>query len=187
MGAADAADKLVILDRDGVINRDSPEFVKSPDEWIPIEGSIEAIGRLSRAGYTVAVASNQSGLARGLFGRADLDAMHEKLERLVAAAGGRIDTVVVCPHGPADGCDCRKPAPGLLLGLAAHYGRPLDGVPAVGDSLRDLEAARAAGAWPMLVRTGNGRRTERELPDSLAGVDTFDNLAGVADFLLGDA
>lgn len=179
-----AADKLIVLDRDGVINRDSDAFVKSPDEWIPIDGSIDAIARLSRAGWTVAVASNQSGIARGLFDRAALDAMHAKLARLVEQAEGRVDEIVVCPHGPGDGCDCRKPAPGLLFELARHYGRTLEGVPVVGDSLRDLEAARAAGARPILVRTGNGARTERDLPASLAAVERFDNLAAVADFLL---
>lgn len=182
--SADTADRLIVLDRDGVINEDSDEFVKSPEEWLPIDGSIDAIARLSRAGWTVAVASNQSGLARGLFDRAALEAMHAKLRRLVEKAGGKVDRIVVCPHGPDAGCECRKPAPGLLLALADHYSRSLDGVPAVGDSLRDLQAACAAGARPILVRTGNGGRTERELPDALTGVERFDNLAAVADFLL---
>ena len=179
-----AARGLVILDRDGVINRDSREFVKNTDEWHPIPGSIEAIAKLSRAGYTVAVASNQSGLARGLFDRNALRAMHRKLRRLVAAEGGRIDRIVVCPHGPGDGCNCRKPAPGLLLRLARHYGTSLDGVPAVGDSLRDLEAAAAAGAMPLLVRTGNGRKVAASLPTRLRSVPVFDDLAAVADALL---
>ena len=179
-----AARGLVILDRDGVINRDSPEFVKNTDEWHPIPGSIEAIAKLSGAGYTVAVASNQSGLARGLFDRNALRAMHRKLRRLVAAEGGRIDRIVVCPHGPGDGCNCRKPAPGLLLRLARHYGTSLDGVPAVGDSLRDLEAAAAAGATPLLVLTGNGRKAAANLPTSLRSTPVFDNLAAAADELL---
>lgn len=180
------ADKLIVLDRDGVINRDSDAFVKSPQEWIPLEGSIDAIARLSRAGWTVAVASNQSGLARGLFDRKALDAMHAKLRRLVERRGGRVDRIVVCPHGPDDGCDCRKPAPGLLLALADHYGRSLEGVPVVGDSLRDLEAAQAVGGRPILVRTGNGAETERELSPSAGDIETFDTLAAVADFLLTD-
>jgi D-glycero-D-manno-heptose 1,7-bisphosphate phosphatase len=179
-----AAKGLVILDRDGVINRDSPEFVKNTDEWRPISGSIEAIAKLSKGGYTVTVASNQSGLARGLFDRNALRAMHRKLRRLVIAEGGHIDRIVVCPHGPNDGCRCRKPAPGLLLRLARHYGTSLDGVPAVGDSLRDLEAAAAAGAVPILVRTGNGKRVATSLPASLRSVPVFDNLAAVADELL---
>ena len=118
MGASPGADRLVVLDRDGVINRDSPEFVKSLDEWRPLPGSIEAIAALSKAGFTVAVASNQSGLARGLLDRKALRAMHRKLRRLVASEGGRVDRIVVCPHGPDDGCRCRKPAPGLLERLA---------------------------------------------------------------------
>ena len=179
-----AARGLIILDRDGVINRDSREFVKNTDEWLPIPGSIEAIAELSKAGYTVTVASNQSGLARGLFDRSALRTMHRKLRRLVAAKGGHIDRIVVCPHGPGDGCRCRKPAPGLLLRLARHYGMSLEGVPAVGDSLRDLEAAAAAGAVPMLVRTGNGSRVAASLPDNLRSVPVFDDLAAVADELL---
>ncbi len=168
---------LVILDRDGVINRDSSEFVKTADEWQPLPGSIDAIAKLSQAGFTVAVASNQSGLARGLFSRGALDAMHRKLRRLVAAAGGRIDRIVVCPHGPDDGCDCRKPAPGLYLRLARHYGVSLDRVPAIGDSLRDLQAAAAAGATPILVRTGNGRRI-RAVSPGISGRAATDDCAG---------
>lgn len=171
---------LVILDRDGVINRDSSEFVKSVDEWIPLPGSIGAIAALSLAGYTVTVASNQSGLARGLLDRNALRSMHRKLRKLVAAKGGHIDRIVVCPHGPLDGCDCRKPAPGLLLRLGRHYAIGLAGVPVVGDSLRDLEAARSAGARPILVRTGNGRKTEAALEGDLAGTEIFDDLAAVA-------
>lgn len=184
MTARLAARGLLILDRDGVINKDSPKFVKNTDEWLPIPGSIEAIADLSRAGYTVTVASNQSGLARGLFDRSALHAMHRKLRRLVAAKGGHIDRIVVCPHGPDDGCRCRKPAPGLLQRLALHYGTSLDGVPAVGDSLRDLEAAVAAGATPILVRTGNGKAVARRLPKRLRSVSVFDDLAAVADELL---
>lgn len=180
MAVATGPRGLLILDRDGVINRDSPDFVKNVDEFRPLPGSIEAIASLSRAGYTVTVASNQSGLARGLFDRKALRAMHRKLRRLVAAVGGRIDRIVVCPHGPDDGCDCRKPAPGLLLRLARYYGVSLAGVPAVGDSLRDLEAARASGATPVLVRTGNGRKTEAALPGSLRRVQVYDDLADVA-------
>jgi D-glycero-D-manno-heptose 1,7-bisphosphate phosphatase len=171
---------LLILDRDGVINRDSTDFVKNVDEFVPLPGSIDAIAVLHRAGYTVTVASNQSGLARGLFDRRALGAMHRKLRRLVSAAGGRIDRIVVCPHGPDDGCRCRKPAPGLLLRLARHYGVTLAGTPAIGDSLRDLEAAQAAGATPILVRTGNGQKTEKALPATLRGIAVFDDLASAA-------
>ena len=180
MGASGGADGLVILDRDGVINRDSAAFVKTLDEWQPLPGSIEAIAALSKAGFTVAVASNQSGLARGLLDRNALRAMHRKLRRLVAVHGGRVDRIVVCPHGPDDGCRCRKPAPGLLEQLAKHYGRSLAGVPVIGDSLRDLEAAAAAGARPMLVRTGNGRRTAAQLPDTFRDIPVYDDLAAAA-------
>ncbi len=185
MAAALGPRGLLILDRDGVINRDSDAFVKSAAEWLPLPGSIEAIAALSKAGFTVAVASNQSGLARGLFDRAALRAMHRKLRRLVGAEGGRIDRIVVCPHGPDDGCNCRKPLPGLLLRLARHYGTELGGVPAIGDSTRDLEAAVAAGATPVLVRTGNGGCTEASLPEGLTNIAVFDNLAAAATALIG--
>ena len=175
-----AAKGLIVLDRDGVINRDSREFVKDADEWVPLPGSIGAIADLSAAGYTVAVASNQSGLARGLFDRNALRAMHRKLRRLVAAAGGSVDRIVVCPHGPDERCSCRKPHPGLLQRLGRHYETSLEGVPVVGDSLRDLQAATAAGATPLLVRTGNGLETSANLPDDLRSVQVFDDLAAVA-------
>ena len=186
MSAASGTRRLVILDRDGVINQDSPDFVKSADEWLPIPGSIGAIARLSRAGYTVAVASNQSGIARGLFDRNSLRAMHRKLRSLVGSQGGRIDRIVVCAHGPNDGCGCRKPRPGLLERLAHHYGIALDGVPAVGDSLRDLQAAAAAGAMPVLVRTGNGEATARALPPEFRAIPVYDDLAAFATDLLGE-
>lgn len=175
---------LVVLDRDGVINRDSRNFVKSADEWLPLPGAPEAVARLSQGGFTVAVATNQSGLARGMFDRRALSAMHRKLRRLVERAGGRVDRIVVCPHGPDDGCPCRKPRPGLLERLAAHYRVTLHGVPVVGDSLRDLQAAAAVGARPILVRTGNGRKTESALPPELGKVAVFDDLAAAADALL---
>ena len=176
--------ELIILDRDGVINRDSKEFVKSPEEWLPLPGSIEAIARLSQAGYTLAVASNQSGLARGLFDRATLDAMHDKLHGLVNEAGGHIDRIVVCPHGPDDDCDCRKPKPGLLHQLGQHYGQPLEGVIAVGDSLRDLQAAAAVSARPVLVRTGNGAETEMKLSGEFENIEVYDSLADATDHWL---
>lgn len=183
MSSSSGPVRLVILDRDGVINRDSPDFVKTAEEWQPLPGSIDAIATLSKAGFTVAVASNQSGLARGLFNQDALDAMHCKLHKLVAAAGGRVDRIVVCPHGPDDGCDCRKPAPGLYLRLARDYDVSLDEVPAIGDSLRDLQAAAAAGATPILVRTGNGRRTEASLPKKLRAIAIYDDLAAAAQAL----
>lgn len=175
---------LVVLDRDGVINEDSRNFVKTTDEWVPLPGAPEAVARLSKAGFTVAVATNQSGLARGLFDRRALSAMHRKLRRLVEREGGRVDRIVVCPHGPDDDCRCRKPRTGLLERLASYYRVSLDGVPVVGDSLRDLQAAAAVGARPILVRTGNGRRTESALTSDLGKVDVFDDLAAAVDALL---
>jgi D-glycero-D-manno-heptose 1,7-bisphosphate phosphatase len=178
--------RLVILDRDGVINEDSSEFVKSADEWIPLAGSIEAIALLSKAGFSVAVASNQSGLARGLFDTDALSKMHEKMLSLVAGAGGRIDLVVICPHGPDASCDCRKPKPGLLLQIGAHFTMTLTGVPVIGDSLRDLQAARSVLARPILVRTGNGRKTEGNLPADLSMLEIYDDLGAAVTALLAE-
>lgn len=151
--------KLVILDRDGVINHDSDDFIKSPEEWIPIPGSLEAIARLNNAGYEVVVASNQSGLARGLFDHAALDAIHAKLHAMAASAGAHIEKILFCPHAPQDNCQCRKPRPGMFQAIAEYYGIRLHGIPAVGDSLRDLQAAVAEGCAPYLVLTGKGEAT----------------------------
>ena len=177
---------LVILDRDGVINRDSDAYIKSADEWQPLPGSIEAIAAMTAAGFTLAVASNQSGLARGFFDQGALDAMHHKMHELVDAAGGHINKIVVCPHGPDDDCDCRKPKPGLLLQLAQHFHAELDGVPVIGDALRDLQAAAAVNARPILVRTGKGSKTEPELPADFSGVEVYDDLAGAARALIAE-
>lgn len=168
--------QLVILDRDGVINFDSDAYIKTVDEWRPIPGSLEAIARLNLAGYRVAVATNQSGVARGYYGLEALEAMHEKMQALLAPLGGRVDYIAYCPHGPDDACDCRKPLPGLLHQIAAHYGVALSGVPVVGDSLRDLESAQAVDACPVLVRTGKGERTLAKggLPE---GLDVYADLA----------
>jgi D-glycero-D-manno-heptose 1,7-bisphosphate phosphatase len=177
-------DRVVILDRDGVINEDSEQFVKSVDEWIPLPGSIDAIVRLSHAGYRVAVATNQSGLARGLLTPADLDAMHRKLRDLLAEQGGRIEMIVYCPHGPDDGCGCRKPKPGMLEEIGRRLSVTLAGVPFVGDSLGDIVAARAAGADPWMVRSGKGEQTLASGSHDLAGVPVHTDLASVADALL---
>lgn len=171
--------KLIILDRDGVINQDSASFVKHPDECIALPGSLEAIARLNQAGWRAVVATNQSGLARGLFDAATLNAIHAKLRRELQAVGGQIDAFFICPHLPDAGCDCRKPEPGMLLDIARRYDINLRGVPFVGDSVRDLLAADTAGCQPWLVRTGNGRRTEHEyeLPQ---GTLISDDLMAVA-------
>jgi D-glycero-D-manno-heptose 1,7-bisphosphate phosphatase len=171
--------KLIILDRDGVINEDSDMFVKSAAEWRPLPGSAEAIARLNHAGYRVAVATNQSGIGRGLFEMATLNAMHDKMHRLVAQAGGRIDAVFYCPHTADMGCDCRKPKPGMLLEIAKRFDTDLAGVPVVGDSLRDLQAAAAAKCETVLVKSGKGLQTLAAggLP---RGTLVFENLAAVA-------
>lgn len=151
--------KLVILDRDGVINEDSDAFVKSEAEWVPLPGAIEAVAGLSRAGFTLVVATNQSGLARGLFDLDDLEAMHAKMGQLVESHGGSLSAVFYCPHGPDDGCNCRKPKSGLIDAIEAEFDTSASGVPLVGDSLRDLEAGISKGCEPVLVLTGKGRKT----------------------------
>jgi D-glycero-D-manno-heptose 1,7-bisphosphate phosphatase len=151
--------KLIILDRDGVINYDSAEFIKKPDEWKPIPGSLEAIARLNQDGYRVVVATNQSGVGRGLLDMAALNAIHDKMHKALAHVGGRIDAVFYCPHAQEADCACRKPKPGLLEDIAHRFNTELADVPCIGDSLRDLEAAAAVGAVPMLVLTGKGAQT----------------------------
>ena len=150
---------LIILDRDGVINEDSDEFIKSADEWQPIPGSLEAIAQLSNAGWRIVVATNQSGLSRKLFDVQTLNDIHRKMHRMVKEYGGVIEAVFFCPHGPKDHCDCRKPADGLFQQIGQRLQVNLKDVPAIGDSLRDLQAARSAGAQPILVRTGKGTQT----------------------------
>lgn len=171
--------KLVILDRDGVINHDSDQYIKSPEEWKPIPGSLAAIARLNQAGYRVVVATNQSGIGRGLFETDTLIAIHEKMNKALALVGGRLDAIFFCPHTNEDQCDCRKPRPGMLREIAARFNADLAGVPAIGDSLRDLKAAAAAGAQPVLVLTGKGRKTVDDPgmpPDTLV----FPDLAAAA-------
>ena len=154
--------KLIILDRDGVINYDSDQFIKSPDEWRPIPGSLEAIARLNHAGFRVVVATNQSGLGRGLFDMATLIAINDKMHKALAQLGGRIDAVFYCPHAADSACECRKPKPGMFIEIANRFGVELTGVPCVGDSVRDLEAAATVEAQPILVLTGKGEKTLRD-------------------------
>jgi len=175
--------KLIILDRDGVINEDSDEYIKSPDEFIPIPGSLEAIARLNHAGYIVLVATNQSGIARGYFSMDTLTQIHDKLRRLLSAYGGHIDGIFFCPHGPDDQCNCRKPRPGLYEEIAQRLNTDLFDVPAVGDSLRDLQAAQLVGASPILVRTGKGEHTLAKA-EGLDGIPVYTNLAAFVDNLL---
>lgn len=174
--------RIVILDRDGVINEDSDEYIKSADEWIPVPGSLEAIAQLNRAGWRVVVATNQSGVARGLFDIETLMHIHDKMHRLVEEAGGAIEAIFFCAHGPDNGCNCRKPRPGLLQEIAARLRIDLQDVPVVGDSLRDIEAAQAVGARPILVRTGKGVRTLAKLGPG-TGVAVYKDLKEVADAL----
>lgn len=176
--------KLLILDRDGVINYDSDAYIKSVAEWIPLPGSIEAIAQLSKAGWTVAIATNQSGIARGYYDITTLDAMHARLRALVAEQGGEVGLVVYCPHGPDEGCNCRKPKPGMLKTIAEHYKVTLAGLWFVGDSLGDLEAAKAVDSQPVLVKTGKGEKTQaKNLP---VGTLIFDDLAAVAAELINN-
>lgn len=181
--------KLVILDRDGTINRASDEFVKSPQEWQPLPGALEAISRLNHAGFHVVLATNQSGLGRGLFDMAALNAVHAHMIKSLAAVGGRIDAIFYCPHAPDEGCTCRKPAPGLLHQIEARYGVSLNGVPYVGDSLRDMQAAQSAQCAPHLVLTGRHADVQGQpLPsDFPAQTHVHADLAAFVDHLLGEA
>jgi len=179
--------KLIILDRDGVINLESPEFIKSPEEWIPIKGSLEAIARLSQAGYDVVVITNQSGIGRDLLSADMLGQIHVQMMDYVKQYGGRIQSVLFCPHHPDDNCDCRKPKIGLYQELAKRLNISFSKVYSVGDSLRDLEAAKTAGAIPVLVKTGNGRKTLHKIKDTnLADVPVYDRLSKFVDALLSD-
>lgn len=177
------AAKLLILDRDGVINHDSDQFIKSPEEWRPIPGSVEAIARLNHAGYRVVVATNQSGIGRGLFDMAMLNRIHEKMYKALAQAGGRLDAVFFCPHTADSRCECRKPRPGMLIEIGKRFNAELTGVPCIGDSLRDLQAADAVGAQPMLVLTGKGETTLRD-GDFPKNTVIFPDLAFAASALL---
>lgn len=179
---------LVILDRDGVINADSDDYIKRLDEWIPLPGSISAIARLSRAGYKIGVATNQSGLARGYFDEITLANMHALLCALVEEEGGQVDAICYCPHGPNEGCHCRKPAPGLLEQISTELQLPLAGAWYVGDAGKDLELGLALQCRPVLVRTGKGRETEAKLDaKTRQAVAVVDDLAAAADLILRTA
>jgi len=177
--------QLVILDRDGVINYDSDDYIKSPDEWQAIPNSLEAITKLNQAGFRVVIASNQSGLARGFFNIDTLNKIHAKMNRELAEFGGTIEAIFFCPHSPRGICNCRKPKPGLYHEIAQRLGIHLTGVPAIGDALRDIQAATAAGASPILVRTGKGLKTEAQLAQNgFAHVPVYDDLAAAVQAII---
>lgn len=175
--------KLVILDRDGVINYDSDAFIKTPDEWKPIPGSLEAIAHLTQAGYRVVIATNQSGISRGLLDMVTLNAINDKMCKAVNQVGGRIDAMFFCPHANSDKCNCRKPAVGMFKEISDRFGLELNGVPAIGDSLRDLQAAAEVGAIPILVLSGKGKKTRAKggLPENTR---IFSNLSAAVDALI---
>lgn len=175
--------KLIILDRDGVINHDSDTFIKTPDEWVPIPGSLEAIARLNQAGYRVVVATNQSGITRGMFSIMALNAIHQKMHAAALSVGAAIDAVFFCPHAADESCDCRKPQPGMLHMIAKRFDVSLKGIPMVGDSLRDLQAGFVVGCTPYLVMTGKGEKTLAKggLPP---GTTNYANLVAVVDHIL---
>lgn len=181
---------LIILDRDGTINEDRDDFVKTVDEWVPMPGTLEAIARLNHAGWQTVVATNQSGLGRGTFDMATLNAMHTKMNQLLAKQGGRIDAVFFCPHAPEDACGCRKPLPGLFEQIGERFGVALRDVPVVGDSLRDLQAGAAVGCSPHLVRTGKGGRLDAEqlerLCEQVPGTQVHADLSAFAEHIIRD-
>ncbi len=170
--------KLIILDRDGVINHDSAVFIKTPEEWQPIPGSLEAIAKLNQWGWRVVVATNQSGIERGILSLDTLNAIHEKMVKSLAQLGGRLDAIFFCPHAAQAGCACRKPLPGMLHSIAKRFGADLKGVPLVGDSLRDIQAGLAVGCEPYLVRTGKGINAQFD-PALPPGTPIYDDLAQV--------
>lgn len=178
--------KLIILDRDGTINQDSDDYVKSPEEWLALPGAIEAIARLHHAGWHMVIASNQSGLGRGLFDVATLNQMHDKLNKALAAEGGRVDAIFYCPHTPDDQCHCRKPLPGLFEQIGERFGVQLSDVHAVGDALRDAQAAASVGCHPHLVRTGKSAAlTDNKRPDHFPPqTQVHEDLSAFADWLL---
>jgi len=173
--------RYVLVDRDGVLNHDSADFIKNPEQWLPIDGSLEAVALLNQHGYDVVVITNQSGLARGLFDQSTLDSIHAKMQRLVNEKGGNISKIYICPHGPDSECQCRKPKPGLLQAFAEDFHVNLTDVFFIGDALRDIEAAIAAGAKPMLVKTGKGLKTQQDNPD--LNVPVFENLYDAARYI----
>ncbi|SER06886.1 D-glycero-D-manno-heptose 1,7-bisphosphate phosphatase [Nitrosomonas sp. Nm51] len=178
--------KLVILDHNGVINQSSDTFIKTPDEWEPIPGSIEAIARLTQSGYRIVTATNQSGIGRGLLDMVTFNAINDKMYKVVAQAGGHIDSIFFCPHTSADKCRCRKPKTGMFEEIMQRYGTDLKNTPTIGDAMRDLVAAEAVGALPILVLTGKGKVTQEQgaLPPR---TQVYDDLAAAVNAIVGYA
>lgn len=188
--------KLLILDRDGTLNRSRDDYVASPDEWEALPGALEAVARLNQGGWRVVLATNQSGIGRGLFDMASLNAIHAKMNRQLAAVGARVEAVFFCPHAPEDNCTCRKPAPGLFLQIAERFGAPLASLPAAGNALRHVQAAAVAGCAPHLLLTGKSEHLRDRVgmgadadmavlvPELPAGTQVHDDLAAFADWLL---
>ena len=174
---------VIVLDRDGVINEDSDQYIKSPEEWVPIAGSLEAIARLNQAGFVVIIATNQSGIARGYYDALTLQRIHDKMYRLLAVMGAKVDAVFYCPHGPKDNCECRKPRSGLFKKIQRSLSCNLDQSFAIGDSYRDIQAAQQGGAKAILVKTGKGAQTLSKQAHELT-VPVFDNLAKAVNFIL---
>ena len=175
--------KLLILERDGIINEESGEYLTSPAEWQPIQGSLEAIARANSAGFHVVIATNQPGLAKGRFDIDLLNAVHQKMFTELSMVGGHVDAVFFCPHAPEEKCQCRKPLPGMLLEIGSRFHADLRNVPVIGNSVRDIQAARAAHAQPVLVRTGNWKRTLQH-KEELQGVSVYENLGAAVDALI---
>ena len=175
--------KIVILDRDGIINYDSPNYIKSPEEWIPIPGSLEAIAALTEAGFRIAVATNQSGVARGLYSLQTLDAIHQKMLKMIGECGGEIEKIVYCPHHPEQKCFCRKPKPGMLLEISEYFDEPLDNIPYIGDRLTDVQAARTVGAIPILIDSPMTQKDSNN-EDSIKEDKRFNNLKEAVDWIL---
>ena len=176
--------EIIILDRDGVINYDSPNYIKTPDEWEAIPGSIDAIANLTQAGFKIVICSNQSGIGRGLFTMQDLNDIHQKMHRLVDQAGGKIAAIFICPHTPENNCECRKPKSKMIIDICARFNvDDISHVAFIGDSMRDLEAISTVGGIPVLVKTGNGKKTlnQKNMPENTL---VFESLADASEYLI---
>ncbi len=176
---------FVLLDRDGVINHDSDDYIKTADEWQPIPGSLEAIALLNNNDFKVIVITNQSGLGRGYYSLETLAEIHNKMLQLCQKNGAEIEAIFYCPHTPEDHCDCRKPKPGLLQQFSERYQRKLDDLFFVGDKISDIQAGETAGAKPILVKTGKGETTLSRYPDINHPI--FENLYDAAKFIISES